>query len=151
MKKFLISLLAAVGAMAASSPDLGLRPSTSWAANNIMNQTSAAGVRTSLGIHDWLTNVTMNFGLTNVSLLRYLPSDPTTTDCSTALANCLADAPDGAVIELPPGTMVFDNPVSMPNKRFWFRGKGMDKTVLYNRQAWAAPIFYVNADSSGLS
>ena len=148
MKKFLVFLLVAVGAFAAS-PDVGLRPATSWAADNIMSKTDAAGVRASLGIHDWLTNVTMNFGLTNVSLLRYLPSDPTTTDCSTALANCLTDAPDGAVIELPPGTMVFDNPVSMPNKRFWFRGKGMDKTVLYNRQAWSAPIFYVNATAGG--
>ena len=148
MKKFLVFLLVAVGAFAAS-PDVGLRPATSWAADNIMSKTDAAGVRASLGVHDWLTNVTMNFGLTNVSLLRYLPADPTTTDCSTALANCLADAPDGAVIELPPGTMVFDNPVSMPNKRFWFRGKGMDKTVLYNRQAWSAPIFYVNATAGG--
>ena len=50
MKKFLISLLAAVGAMAASSPDLGLRPSTSWAADNIMSKTDAAGVRSAIGL-----------------------------------------------------------------------------------------------------
>ena len=50
MKKFLVFLLAAVGVMAASSPDVGLRPATSWAAAHLMNQTSASGVLTELGL-----------------------------------------------------------------------------------------------------
>ena len=50
MKKFLVFLLVAVSAIAASSPDVGLRPSTSWAADNIMSKTDAAGVRSAIGL-----------------------------------------------------------------------------------------------------
>lgn len=95
------------------------------------------------------TNAVKNFGLINVPVSRYLPADPTTTDCASAFNSCMADAPDGAIIELPATTMVFDNPVQIPNKRFWIRGAGQAKTVLYNRQAYGVPVFYANATTGG--
>ena len=95
------------------------------------------------------TNAVKNFGLANVPLSRYLPADPSSTDCSSALASAMADAPDGAIIEFPYGTLVFDAAVQIPNKRFWFKGKGVGATVLYNRQAYGVPIFYVNGTTGG--
>jgi len=49
MKKFLISLLAAVGTFAAS-PDIGLRPSTAWFSTYVSQKDNAADAKQGLGL-----------------------------------------------------------------------------------------------------
>jgi len=49
MNKYFLSVLLTVTGYAAA-PDVGLHPSSSWVATNILKQTSASGVRSSVGV-----------------------------------------------------------------------------------------------------
>ena len=96
MKKFLVFLLSAVGAFAASSPDVALRPSTSWAASNIMAATNAAQARAALELP-----------VVDVVAFGAIPNDGV-SDYEPFETACLYAQQTGAMVWVPAGTYNFD-------------------------------------------
>ena len=133
MKKFLVFLLATVGAFAASSPDVGLRPSTSWAANNIMDETGPAGVRNNIGSVK-IINMVTDYGADNTGA----------TDISTVLTSAIAAANAGDTLYFPKGLYKQSASVQF-TKSLKLKGDGIDVTTISNSQASGQPLFLWNS------
>lgn len=132
MKKFLVFLLAAVGTFAASSPDVGLRPATSWAANNIMDETGPAGVRNNIGSVK-IVNMVTDYGADNTGA----------SDCGVILQSAVTANAAGTLYYFPEGTYKFTTPVDI-NKSIRISAPSRDLVTITNARGTENAIFRVN-------